>query len=97
MTILEHQPAPDEILPFIDDSIRQLKEGGADARFIVVGPDAYRLLRKAIGQRFQRGAGQFETYNYLPIVVDPGRGGSVCVLPAPAVTAQEARLYRMEG
>lgn len=97
MTILEYAPSREEVLAFIDDGIRQLREAGAEAQYIVVGPGAYEHLRKAIGQRFQRGAGQFETYQHIAIVLDPFReAGAVCVLPAPAECAKGVKTYRIE-
>lgn len=96
MTILEYAPDRDEILSFIHDSIRQLTEAGAEAKYIVVGPAAYEHLRKAIGEAFQRGAGRFETYQHLPIVLDPFRDDTVCVLPAPAECAKGVQPYRVE-
>ncbi len=95
MTILEYAPGRDEILTFIDDGIRQLREAGAEATYIVVGPEAYKILRKAIGERFQRGAGRFETYQHIPIVLDPFRTDTVCVLPAPAACEQGVQTYRL--
>ena len=94
MTIIEHTPAQDEILDFIDSSLRQLQAGELEPKYILVGPEAYRRLRKAIGARFRRGAGTFETYQYLPIVVDPFRSEEVCVLPSAAACAEGARGYR---
>ncbi|HMB90297.1 MAG TPA: family 4C encapsulin nanocompartment shell protein [Rhodothermales bacterium] len=96
MTILEHTPTREEILPFINDCIRQLREADVEARYIVVGTTAYEDLRKAIGTEFQRGAGQFETYHHIPIVLDPFRDAAVCVLPAPAECAKGVYAYRME-
>lgn len=96
MTILEHSPSRDEILPFINDCIRQLREAEVEARYIVVGTAAYEHLRKAIGTEFQRGAGQFETYQHIPIVLDPFREATVCVLPAPAECVKGVHTYRME-
>ena len=49
-----------------------------------------------MGERFRRGAGQFETYQYLPIVLDPFRTDTVCVLPAPSECAKGVQTYRME-
>lgn len=96
MTIPEYAPPRDEILEFIHDSIRQLQEAGCAARYIVVGPEAYQTLRKAMGERFRRGAGQFDTYQHLPIVLDPFRTNTVCVLPAASECAQGVHPYRME-
>ncbi|CAM3306449.1 family 4C encapsulin nanocompartment shell protein [Rhodothermus bifroesti] len=95
MTILEYTPNDDEILPFIHDSFRQLQEAGYEPRYILVGQAAYRRLCKAIGRQFQRGAGQFETYLHVPIVVDPFRQEAVCVVPAAAICAAEASGYRI--
>ena len=96
MTILEYAPSRDEMLEFIDDGIRQLHEAGVEAKYIVVGTDAYEDLRKAMGARFQRGAGQFETYQYVPIVLDPFRTDAVCVVPSPSECAKGVHTYRME-
>lgn len=95
MTIFETAPSREEILEFIDDGIRQLREAGVEARYIVVGPAAYAHLRKAMGARFQRGAGQFETYQHLPIVLDPFREDTACVLPAPSECAKGVQPYRV--
>lgn len=95
MTILECAATREDILSFINDSIRQLREAGVEARYIVVGVDAYHHLRKAMGEHFQRGAGRFETYQYLPIVLDPFRTDTVCVLPSPAECAKGVKTYRV--
>jgi hypothetical protein len=81
MTIIEHRPTAAEILDFVDDSIRQISESGARPGFIVVGPAAYPLVARAISVRFRRGAGVFETYANIPIVIDPSRTDQVVVLP----------------
>lgn len=95
MTILEHRPTPDEILAFVDDGIRQLQADDEAPHYIVVGPAAYEALRKAIGRRFQRGAGHFETYQHIPIVLDPFRKDEVCVLPGPGACAAGVHPYRL--
>ncbi len=97
MTIIELAPEKHEILDFIDDAFRQLQDAGAEAKFIVVGGEAYTLLRKAIGERFQRGAGRFETYQHVPIVLDPFRSDTVCVLPAPAECEKGVNPVRIES
>jgi hypothetical protein len=81
MTIIEHRPGAEDILDFVDDSIRQISESGARPGFIVVGPAAYGLVARAISVRFRRGAGVFEAYSNIPIVVDPSRSDQVVVLP----------------
>ena len=95
MTIFEYAPSREDILVYLDEQIRQLREDGVEARFIVVGRDAYEMLCKAIGERFQRGAGRFESYQFVPIVLDPFRTASVCVLPAPAECARGVQTYRI--
>ena len=94
MTVIEHAPARDEILDFINDGIRQLQESGAEAKYVVMGPAAYDTFRHAMAERFHRKPKQFETYNYVPIVVDPFRTDTVCVLPAPAECARGVETYR---
>ncbi len=96
MTIIEYAPSREEILDFVNDSIRQLQDADVEARYIVVGVEAFETMRKAMGERFRRGAGQFETYQYLPIVLDPFRTDTVCVLPAPSECAKGVHTYRME-
>lgn len=95
MTVIEHRPSRAEILDFINDSLRQLQEAGAEARYIVMGPDAYGEFRQAMAERFHRKPKDFETYNYVPIVVDPFRADAVCVLPAPGACAKGVQGYRM--
>jgi len=96
MTVFEYAPSRDEILEFVTNSIRQLRDADTEPAYIVVGPEAYVHLRKAIGEQFQRGAGQFATYQTIPIVVDPFRADTACVLPGPATCATEVRPYRMD-
>jgi hypothetical protein len=49
-----------------------------------------------MGEQFQRGAGEFETYQYLPIILDPFRTDTVCVLPAPSECAKGVKPFRVE-
>ena len=63
---------------------------------LFVGKNVYEDLCKAIGKRFRRGAGQFETYQFVPIVLDPFRDDTVCVLPSPTECARGVQGYRME-
>ncbi len=92
MTILEASPRSGEILEFVDQSIAALAESDAAVGFIMVGPDAYEALCQEIAVRNVRGRGVFETYNHIPIAVDPFRGDRVCVLPKPAA-ALDAKGY----
>jgi hypothetical protein len=94
MLILDTTPAPDAVLDAVDDGVRALQDAGLEPRFILVGPEAYRSLRKVIGARFGRGAGYFEQYQFLTIVVDPLRGGAVCVVPSPREVAEEVQAER---
>lgn len=94
MILIEHAPGPDEILDAIADAVRRLQDDGLAARTILVGPRSYETLRDAISRRFDRPEGRFETYQYLSIVLDPGRDDTVLVLPAPADVADGARLVR---
>ncbi|GIV62557.1 MAG: hypothetical protein KatS3mg044_1423 [Rhodothermaceae bacterium] len=95
MTLYEHTPSHDEILDFIDDSIRQLSEAGHEACFILLGPDAYETFRHALAERLGREPRRFETYNYLPVVLDPFRGHAVCVVPGARAQAEGVQAYRL--
>ena len=95
MTVLESSPDRAHVLAFIDESVRALTEAGLTPHAIVVGKDAYVHLRKAVGERFGRGAGHFETYQHLPVVVDPFRAGEVTVVPAPREVAEGVRAERI--
>jgi hypothetical protein len=84
-------PASDEILDFIDQEVRSLQDAGQEPRFLLVGPAAYAALREAMGRRFGRTAGTFESYQWLSIVLDPFRGEGVCVIPSPSALAAGVR------
>ena len=92
MTVFEYAPETGQILDFINDGIRNLQEGGMDAKYIVVGDTAYTRLIEAMGERFKRKNGNFETYQFLSIVLDPMRTDTVCVLPGPAETSSHIRI-----
>ena len=92
MIIFEYEPSEDEILDFVNESIQQLQQAGIEPKCILVGVDSYERLRNAMSKRFNRPAGTFETYQFFPIVVDPLRKSTVCVLPAPALCATEVSL-----
>ena len=87
MTVVEHTPLPEDILDLVDDAIRQLRADGGEAKYILVGKQSYETLRTAISSRFRRESGLFETYNFIPIVVDPFRENTVCVVPSPREVA----------
>lgn len=95
MTIPETTATPEGILAFIDESVRALQQDGAEPRTILVGPEAYEVLRHAIARRFNRTPGLFETYQYLDVVLDPFRGAAVCVVPAAGALAEGVRGVRV--
>lgn len=97
MTITEYSPAPDEILDYINQSVAQLREAGVEAKYILLGTAAYETLRQAMAARFRRTEGAFETYQHIPIVLDPFRTDSVAVLPAPAECAKGVQAYVMKN
>ena len=88
MLVLETTPPPEALLDALDEGVRALQDAGLDPRYILVGPEAYAHLREAVAARFGRSAGYFEQYQFLAIVVDPFRGGAVCVVPAPREAAE---------
>jgi hypothetical protein len=95
MTVTETTATADGVLPFIDESVRALQQEGLEPRTILVGPEAYELLRHAIARQFNRTPGLFETYQYLDVVLDPFRGDAVCVVPAPRSLVDGARTVRL--
>lgn len=97
MTIVEFSAHSDRLLERVDQQIMQLAEGGAGAKFILAGQTAYRKLCTAISVRNQRGKGTFETYNYLPIVIDPFRDDGICVVPSPRDCAEGVEVYRVDA
>ena len=94
MTIVEYAPNESQILDFVNDGIRNLREGGMEAKYILLGSESYDLMVKAMSQRFNRSEGKFETYQFVPIVLDPSRNDTVCVLPGP-VESKEVRIQRV--
>ena len=94
MTVIEYAPDASDILDFVDQSLRNLQEAAIEPKYILAGPAAYKLLRKSIGQRFRRGAGEFETYQFIPIVLDPARDDTLLVLPSPAECEKGVQLVR---
>jgi len=87
MVIVEYRPDKKEIIAFIDRSIASLSEAGTPAHCILLGPQSYRTLQEALASALRRDEGTFQTYNYLPLVVDPVRESRICVLPSPAECA----------
>ena len=95
MTIPETAATPEGVLAFIDECVRALQQDGLEPRTILVGPEAYEVLRHAIARQFHRAPGLFETYQYLDVVLDPFRGDAVCVVPAPRALADGVRGERV--
>ena len=95
MTVLDHAPDADAVLPFVEEQVRALQEQGAEPRAILAGPVAYERLCAAIAARFGREAGRFEQYQWLAITVDPFRGDRLCVVPTNADLADGARAERV--
>ena len=94
MIVLESSPPSDGILDFVDQSVAQLAEAELEANSLLVGQNSYPRLCTEISVRFVRGKGEFETYNHIPIVVDPFRDEEVCVVAGPAATSI-ARGYKV--
>lgn len=97
MTIPEYAPPPEALLDFLNSSIRQLSDAGEEARFILMGPDAYDAFRKVLAASLKRGKGDFETYQYIPVVVDPFRNDQICVVPKPAGRAARWQPFSVPG
>ncbi len=95
MTVIEYAPTEEEILDFVNDSIRQMQEAAFEPKYSLLGPEAYTSMQQAMGKRFNRDAGTFETYQFFPIVVDPLRKDTVCVLPAPAHCVNDISVQRV--
>lgn len=95
MTVTETTATPDDVLAFIDESVRALQHAGLEPRTILVGPEAYEMLRHAIARQFNRTPGLFETYQYLDVVLDPFRGAAVSVVPAPRELVDGVRPVRV--
>lgn len=94
MTLTEtHCPHADQrILDIIDEGVRAIQQEGAEPRYIIVGKNVYPRLCEAISTRFNRGEGNFETYQWLPIILDPGRTDEILVLPSPQALKDGVRL-----
>ncbi|OZC03052.1 family 4C encapsulin nanocompartment shell protein [Rubricoccus marinus] len=92
MLILEASPETSDLLAFVDESVRNLQQSGAEPRTILVGPLAYERLREAVAARFGRENQHVEQVQWLSVVIDPGREDRICVLPTVRETADGARL-----
>ena len=95
MTIIEYVPDESQILDLINESIKNLQEAGIEPKYILVGPAAYKKMTAAISKRLNRTQGNFETYQFFPIVVDPFRNDSLCVIPGPGECSEGVRTYKV--
>jgi hypothetical protein len=95
MTIIEYRTTSANILDCVEDGIRNLKDTGEEPRFICCGSDIYGDFCKAISERFKRDLQNYETYSFIPIIVDPFRSGTLCVLPAPRAVNDGIEPIRM--
>ncbi len=95
MTILEYCPKAGDALDFLSQSVRQLADGGEEARFILMGPAAYTAFCKELATELRRGTGDFETWNHIPVIVDPFRDTAICVVPKPGRAATSWQPFRI--
>ncbi len=95
MTVTDASPAPADLLATLDQQVRELQEAGAEPHSILIGPEAYATLTEAVAERFGRERADLAQYQWLTVVVDPFRGGRVCVVPAPRDLAAGVRAERV--
>jgi hypothetical protein len=95
MTITDATPAAEDLLATLDQQVRELQEAGTEPHSILIGPDAYDTLKTAVAERFGRERADLAQYQWLTVVVDPFRGGRVCVVPAPRDMAAGVRAERI--
>lgn len=93
MTVLDF-PADADLLPTLDQQVRELQQAGGEPHAIVVGPEAYELLKTAVAERFGRERADLSQYQWVPVVVDPFRGDRACVVPAPREVSAGVRAER---
>ena len=96
MTLLEAAPSEAELLAFVDQAVRGVQESGGEPRFVVAGPVAYERLQRAVAERFGRDVQHLEQVQWLTVVLDPGRGDRITVLPPPREAADGARLEHLD-
>ncbi len=94
MTVLDTEPSSADLLTTVDQHVRDLQEAGGEPFAILVGPEAYESLKTAVAERFGRERADLEQYQWVPVVVDPFRGGRVCVVPAPRDVSAGVRAER---
>ena len=94
MTVLDSTPDPADLLAARDQQVRDLQDAGGEAHAILVGPEAYETLKTAVAERFGRERADLGQYQWVPVVVDPFRGGRVCVVPPPRDVSAGVRAER---
>ncbi len=95
MTITDQAPDAPDVLATIDQQVRDLQEAGAEPASILIGPQAYAVLCDAVAAQFGREPADLAQYQWLPVVLDPFRGGRVCVVPPPRDQAGGVRAERL--
>lgn len=95
MTITDQAPDSSDLLTTIDQQVRDLQDAGAEPSAILIGPDAYAVLRVAVAAQFGREVADLAQYQWLPVVVDPFRGDRVCVVPPARDQAGGVRAERL--
>ena len=94
MTVLD-AANPADVLSAVDQQVQSLRDQGAEPATILAGPDAYAAMRAAVAERFGREPADLEQYQWLTVVLDPFRGGRVCVVPANRESAAGVRAERV--
>lgn len=83
MVIVSYSPSADNVLDCVEDGIRSLTDSDVTPSYIVCGSIAYDILCDAIAERLRHDRKNVETYNHIPVLIDPFRTTELCVLPAP--------------
>ncbi|NND71743.1 MAG: hypothetical protein HKN43_09195 [Rhodothermales bacterium] len=83
MVIVSYTPTADNILDCVEDAIRSLTESGLSPSYIICGMGSYNLLCDAIAARLKHGRKNVESFNHIPVLIDPFRTNEICVVPSP--------------
>ena len=95
MTLTDQAPDPADLLATIDRQVRDLQDAGAEPTAILIGPDAYATLKRAVAEQFGREPADLGQYQWLPVVLDPFRADRVCVVPHPRDQSGGVRAERL--
>lgn len=93
MTVLDFA-ADADLLATLDQQVRELQQAGGEAHAIVLGAEAYELLKTVVAERFGRERADLSQYQWVPVIVDPFRGDRVCVVPPPRDVSAGIRAER---